>query len=153
SKGVFVIRRELFAKYDVPAPRYTSYPTVPQWTDTPTAEAWRASLAAAAGASDASLAVYVHVPFCESLCTYCGCNTVITRDHGRERPYTDVLMRELDLYRAEVPALETMPVRHLHLGGGTPTFLAADELGRLVDGITSRLRTRADSFEGSVEAD
>ncbi len=148
-----MIRRELFAKYDVPVPRYTSYPTVPQWTDTPTPDAWRASLAAAAVEPDASLSVYVHVPFCESLCTYCGCNTVITRDHGRERPYVDVLMHELDLYRAAVPALDAMPVRHIHLGGGTPTFLAADALGRLVDGITSRLSARADSFEGSVEAD
>jgi oxygen-independent coproporphyrinogen-3 oxidase len=148
-----VIRRELFAKYDVPVPRYTSYPTVPQWTDTPTPDDWRASLTSAADAPEASLAVYVHVPFCESLCTYCGCNTVITRDHAREQPYVDVVLRELDLYRAAVPTIDTMPVRHLHLGGGTPTFLAASELGRLVDGILSRLPARADSFEGSVEAD
>ena len=78
---------ERFAKYDVPIPRYTSYPTVPQWHQPPAPEDWTASLRRAATQPDAALAVYVHVPFCESLCTFCGCNTIITRDHGRVQSY------------------------------------------------------------------
>ena len=70
---------DLFAKYDVPVPRYTSYPTVPQWSRSPTREEWLQSLTNAVTLPDASLSLYIHLPFCESLCTYCGCNTVITR--------------------------------------------------------------------------
>ena len=74
---------ELFAKYDVRVPRYTSYPTVPEWHAAPTAAQWTESLQRALTDPSATLSVYVHFPFCESLCTFCGCNTVITRDHGR----------------------------------------------------------------------
>ena len=76
---------DLFAKYDVPVPRYTSYPTVPQWSRSPTREEWLQSLRNAVALADASLALYIHLPFCESLCTYCGCNTVITRGAVRFR--------------------------------------------------------------------
>jgi oxygen-independent coproporphyrinogen-3 oxidase len=146
-------RSELFAKYDVPMPRYTSYPTVPQWHRTPTAGQWTSSLTRALESPGASVAVYVHVPFCESLCTFCGCNTVITRDHARERPYVDLVLTELDAYLAAVPGLAGAPVRQLHLGGGTPTFLSEDALGELVDGISRRLPIRDHAFEGSVEVD
>jgi oxygen-independent coproporphyrinogen-3 oxidase len=144
---------ELFAKYDLPIPRYTSYPTVPQWTVTPTLDQWRASLSAAIGAPDASLAVYVHVPFCESLCTFCGCNTVITRDHAREAPYVELVLAELDAYLDAIPGLAGSTVRQFHLGGGTPTFLSAASLAALVDGVTARLPVRAGAFEASVEVD
>jgi len=144
---------ELFAKYDVPVPRYTSYPTVPQWHRTPTAGQWRDALTAAVAPPDASLAVYVHIPFCESLCTFCGCNTVITRDHGREMQYVRVLLQELDLYLRDVPSIAERPVRQVHLGGGTPTFVSPDSLGHLIDGVFARLPERADPFEGSVEVD
>lgn len=144
---------DLFAKYDVPMPRYTSYPTVPQWHQTPTLEEWTTSLTRVAAEPDASMAVYVHVPFCESLCTFCGCNTVITRDHGREDPYVDLVLQELDAYLAAVPSLASAPVRQFHLGGGTPTFLSVDALGRLADGILSRVPARAGVFEGSAEVD
>jgi coproporphyrinogen III oxidase-like Fe-S oxidoreductase len=69
----------------------------------------------------AALAVYVHIPFCESLCTFCGCNTVITRDHSREQPYVATVLAELDTYLAAVPGLRKTPVRQIHLGGGTCT--------------------------------
>ena len=95
---------DLFAKYDVAIPRYTSYPTVPQWQDTPTRERWLASIEAALG-GDSSLSLYLHVPFCESLCTYCGCNTVITKNHGRDQAYVQLLLAELDLYVTALPAL------------------------------------------------
>src|SRR5215467_10250441 len=105
---------DLFARYDVPVPRYTSYPTVPEWHAQPTTDEWIASLDAALASPDATLSVYVHLPFCESLCTFCGCNTVITKDHGRSRPYIDLVLGELDAYLARVPALGTRPVYELH---------------------------------------
>ncbi len=127
-------KSDLFAKYDVPVPRYTSYPTVPQWGRTPTREEWLSSLDRAVTQQDASLALYVHLPFCESLCTYCGCNTVITRDHKRAEPYADLVLRELDTYLAAVPSVGECALRHVHLGGGTPTFSSPTELARLLDG-------------------
>jgi oxygen-independent coproporphyrinogen-3 oxidase len=145
--------RELFAKYDVPVPRYTSYPTVPEWQDAPTTDEWTRSLGRAVEAPDATLSLYVHLPFCQSLCTFCGCNTVITRDHGRARPYIELVFRELDEYLARVPAVASRPVCQMHLGGGTPTFLSPDEIADLVDGIFERLKRTPDWFEGSVEAD
>ncbi len=145
--------RALFEKYDVAVPRYTSYPTVPQWAKTPTLAEWSDSLNRALGAPDASLAIYVHLPFCESLCTYCGCNTVITKDLGRAAPYVDVVLAELDHYLALAPDLARRPVGQIHLGGGTPTFLSPETLAYLLDGISSRLPTRAGTFEGSVEVD
>ncbi|MEO8071074.1 MAG: oxygen-independent coproporphyrinogen III oxidase, partial [Acidobacteriota bacterium] len=93
------------------------------------------------------------VPFCEVLCTFCGCNTVITRDHGREGPYVDLVLAELDAYLHRIDGLSGQAVRQLHLGGGTPTFLSANALGRLIDGLRARLPARAEAFEGSVEVD
>ena len=144
---------QLLEKYDVPVPRYTSYPAVPDWKGTPDAAAWRAALGAALTADDASLAVYVHLPFCESLCTFCGCNNVITRNHERAAPYVDQVLRELDLYLAEVPVLADRPIDQLHLGGGTPTFLPPEVLDSLLAGMAARLPRRSDGFEGSVEVD
>ncbi|MCC7042282.1 MAG: oxygen-independent coproporphyrinogen III oxidase [Acidobacteria bacterium] len=143
----------LLEKYDVPVPRYTSYPTVPQWRQSPTTEQWTASLARAATGPDAALAVYVHLPFCESLCSFCGCNNVITRDHERETPYVDLVLAELRAYLAAVPALGRQPFQQLHLGGGTPTFLSAASLTRLVAGLYELLPKRTSGFEGSVEVD
>ncbi len=143
---------DLFAKYDVPIPRYTSYPTVPQWHRSPTPDEWLGSLGRALSQPDASLGLYVHLPFCESLCTFCGCNTVITRDHGRAGPYADRVLRELGLYLDRLPALANHPAGQMHLGGGTPTFSAPEILARLIDGVFARI-ARDEGFEGSVEAD
>ena len=143
----------LLEKYDVPTPRYTSYPTVPQWHASPSTAEWLASLTRAAHRPDAALALYVHLPFCESLCSFCGCNTVITRDHGRERPYVDRVLAELRTYLTHAPAIAGQPFEQLHLGGGTPTFLSASELTRLVEGIYQLLPRRTSGFEGSVEVD
>jgi oxygen-independent coproporphyrinogen-3 oxidase len=146
-------RAELLEKYDVPIPRYTSYPTVPQWHSPPSPLEWTQSMERAANVSDASLAVYVHLPFCESLCSFCGCNNVITRDHTREAPYIDAVMAELDVYRRSVPVLAGQPLQQLHLGGGTPTFLSPASLGRLIDGILDRLPCRGAEFDASIEVD
>ena len=110
----------LLEKYDVPVPRYTSYPAVPHWQETPTPTAWFDAMTVALTPESASLAVYLHLPFCEVLCTFCGCNTVITRNHERSAPYVDLVLAELDLYLARVPALRQRPVSQIHLGGGTP---------------------------------
>ena len=145
---------ELFEKYDVRVPRYTSYPTVPEWHAAPTAAQWTASLQRALTDPSATLSVYVHFPFCESLCTFCGCNTVITRDHGRSQAYIDRVLRELEMYVQLVPALRQRGLSQVHLGGGTPTFASAEELAHLVDGILSRLSpVGSGRFTGSVEAD
>ena len=145
---------ELFAKYDVHVPRYTSYPTVPAWHASPTAAQWTASLQQALNDPSATLSLYIHLPFCESLCTFCGCNTVITRDHGRSKPYIDRVLRELDTYLRMVPALGDRPLSQVHVGGGTPTFASAEELGFLADGIRERLTASGPGlFTGSVEAD
>ena len=83
----------LLTKYDIAAPRYTSYPTVPYWQDDlPDAEQWLAHVAAAYEA-DPRISLYLHLPFCESLCTYCGCNTHITKNHAVEIPYIQALLR------------------------------------------------------------
>jgi oxygen-independent coproporphyrinogen-3 oxidase len=145
---------ELLAKYDVRVPRYTSYPTVPEWHAAPTAAQWTASLQHALTDPSATLSLYIHLPFCESLCTFCGCNTVITRDHGRSKPYIGRVLRELDIYLDRVPALRERRLCDVHLGGGTPTFASAEELSELVDGILSRLTPAGpERFTGSVEAD
>jgi len=144
---------ELLEKYDVPVPRYTSYPAVPNWQETPAPNVWIEALHASLAADSSSLAIYVHLPFCETLCTFCGCNTVITRNRERSSPYVDMVLAELDLYLSRVPALGSRSVSQIHLGGGTPTFLPADVLASLLDGLAARLPLRADGYEGSVEVD
>ena len=143
----------LLEKYDVPVPRYTSYPAVPNWQEPPDAPTWIGALTAALQSDSASLALYVHLPFCESLCTFCGCNTVITRNHERAAPYVSTVLDELDTYLARVPALAERPVSQLHLGGGTPTFLPPPVLAALLRGLAERLPPRGDGFEASVEVD
>lgn len=142
----------LFKKYDVPAPRYTSYPTVPSWSESPTPDQWVGSMAKAMGPKSSTWSLYVHIPYCETLCTFCGCNTVITKNHQLEHPYVTRLLQELDLYLDQCPTLRERELSHLHLGGGTPTFLSETELVRLASGIRDRLKFSSD-FEGSIEVD
>ena len=144
---------ELFAKYDIPAPRYTSYPTVPYWDDPPTSRQWLSAIEAAAADGKASCSIYLHLPFCETLCTYCACNTVITRDHGREDGYVELLHKELALYLDAAPALSRRPLRQLHLGGGTPTFFSPENLRRILDPILSLTSPAREAFDASVEVD
>ena len=142
---------DLFAKYDVPAPRYTSYPTVPFWTDSPTTDQWIEHLNKAFANEAATWSLYFHLPFCESLCTFCACNTVITRDHGREDGYVNLLSTEWQLYLDRVPALPERPLLGVHLGGGTPTFFAKENLERILKPILSQAKIDRDRFEASVE--
>lgn len=142
---------DLFAKYDVPAPRYTSYPTVPFWTDSPTTGQWIEQLNRTFADESASWSLYLHLPYCETLCTFCACNTVITRDHGREETYIDLLSKEWGLYLDTVPALRERPLLGVHLGGGTPTFFSAENLERILKPILAEARVAGDQFEASVE--
>jgi oxygen-independent coproporphyrinogen-3 oxidase len=142
---------DLFAKYDVPAPRYTSYPTVPFWTDVPTTEQWLSELSKAFADASTTWSLYFHLPFCESLCTFCACNTVITRNHNREEGYIDLLSKEWKLYLDRVPRLLERPLVGVHLGGGTPTFFAAENLERILKPILSQTQIDSDRFEASVE--
>jgi oxygen-independent coproporphyrinogen-3 oxidase len=141
----------LLDKYDVPVPRYTSYPTVPYWSDGPTTDQWLTELRKAAAAPDATWSIYIHIPFCETLCTFCGCNTVITRNHDREEPYVRLIHTEWSKYLDEVPDLTNRPLRQLHLGGGTPTFLSPESLKLLLEPLMERVQFRAEEFGASVE--
>ncbi len=143
---------DLLKKYDVPVPRYTSYPTVPLWSDSPTAEEWIQSLERAFQNRQASWSLYLHIPFCESLCTYCGCNTVISRSHSVEGPYLNRLQKELSMYLEQVSALKVRPLKELHIGGGTPTFLSVTHLEELIEGIFSKVNVDP-QFAGSIEVD
>ena len=122
----------LIRKYNRPIPRYTSYPTVPFWTNTPSQEEWKSHIKNAFQKSNdkEGISIYVHLPFCESLCTYCGCNTRITVNHKVESPYIQALKKEFDLY---LELFDEKPIiSELHLGGGTPTFFSADHLNDLI---------------------
>src|SRR4051812_41299521 len=113
-------REDLIKKYDVPAPRYTSYPTVPYWENNPTTDQWIEDLKKTFAEPSANWSMYIHIPFCESLCTFCGCNTTITKNHSREEPYVGLLLKELESYLERVPGLAERSLDEIHLGGGTP---------------------------------
>jgi oxygen-independent coproporphyrinogen-3 oxidase len=145
--------RELVRKYDIPAPRYTSYPTVPCWEQAPDAAEWTASVRSTLQQhGERGWSLYLHIPFCESLCTFCGCNTSITRKHEVESPYVEQVLAEWNSYLQKVPELHERPLQVLHLGGGTPTFLSPENLKRLIAPILESTR-RTSQFEGSVEVD
>lgn len=138
----------LIEKYNVAIPRYTSYPPVPFWqTEHVQEKQWTDQLINGYNPQE-GLSLYIHLPFCENLCTYCGCNKRITKNHDKEAPYIDAVMAEWDIYRAKFQDLPV--IRQIHLGGGTPTFFKASELYRLINYILSTSVTAPDhefSFE------
>lgn len=122
----------LINKYNVPVPRYTSYPTVPFWQDDIDSAKWKSVFKDQLKLTNSKegISLYLHLPFCESLCTYCGCNKKITTNHGVENEYMAALEKEWELYlelMGEAPV-----IRELHLGGGTPTFFSPDNLEKLL---------------------
>lgn len=142
----------LITKYNIPGPRYTSYPTVPYWNEeTFSEQIWLKRLKENFNISNTKegISIYIHLPFCESLCTFCGCHKRITKRHEVEEPYIDAILKEWKLY---VDFLEETPVvKELHLGGGTPTFFKCSELERLIKGIFETARKHDQSifsFEG-----
>lgn len=145
-------RDDLLKKYNIPVPRYTSYPTVPYWSDIPTTFDWINSLKLALSKENPSVSIYVHLPFCESLCTFCGCNTSITKNHAVETPYLEAVQKEMDLYFEKVPELNQIEIKELHLGGGTPTYFSEEHLETLVSFILKRFNPSKDA-EFSIEVD
>lgn len=143
---------ELLSKYDVPTPRYTSYPTVPYWDGALTPIEWITELKKSCADKAAKLALYLHLPFCERLCFFCGCNTVITKNHALENPYLESLFKEVDVYKNKVPELGSIGLSEMHIGGGTPTYFSAVNIEKLLSKIFSSFN-RSSEFQGSIEID
>ncbi|SHF16827.1 oxygen-independent coproporphyrinogen-3 oxidase [Microbulbifer donghaiensis] len=136
---------DLLARYSGPCPRYTSYPTADRFAPLGGTEPWRALQ------DIRSLSLYVHIPFCQSLCYFCACNKVITQQYGLASSYLERLLQEAQWYRDKVARV---PVTQLHLGGGTPTFLSDGDLRRLMEGLGEVFELRpGDDVEYSIEAD
>jgi oxygen-independent coproporphyrinogen III oxidase len=145
-------QQQLIRKYNVPAPRYTSYPTVPYWdTEVPEQGRWLQVVKKAFEETNdqSGISLYLHLPFCESLCTYCGCNKRITKNHNVEESYIQTLVDEWQMY---LDCFGRKPIiREIHLGGGTPTFFSAANLQRLIKALLKEAVLHPDyefSFEG-----
>lgn len=146
------LKEELIKKYNIAGPRYTSYPTVPFWkNDEFSKDIWRDSLITF-GKEEISkngLSIYIHLPYCESLCTFCACHKRITKNHSVEDSYIDALLAEWQMY---IHLLDFKPlIKEIHLGGGTPSFFSSQNLKRLIDGILESSEVFSEkvfSFEG-----
>ncbi|MGN6165971.1 MAG: radical SAM protein, partial [Flavisolibacter sp.] len=130
-----VVNSILIRKYNQPVPRYTSYPTVPFWNEGIDAERWKDVFSAKFSEQNHvnGISLYIHLPFCETLCTYCGCNKKITTNHKVEDEYLAAIEKEWTLYRKLMK--QTPVIREIHLGGGTPTFFSPRNLQRLLNFI------------------
>ncbi len=149
----------LIDKYNIPGPRYTSYPTVPYWeNENFKSEKWQSTVIRAFNESNAEegISIYVHLPFCEQLCTFCACHKRITKQHSVETPYLESVLKEwnlyLDLFNQQPTTNNQQPkLKELHLGGGTPTFFSPENLKILLEGIFSTVEIAENpefSFEG-----
>ena len=143
--------QSLIQKYNVAGPRYTSYPTVPYWEESSfSKDKWFSTLKKSFSESNNTegVSIYIHLPFCESLCTFCGCHKKITKRHEVEEPYIETVLKEWDLY---LNLLEEKPrIKEIHLGGGTPTFFTSKNLGLLINGILDKADL-CDNYELSFE--
>lgn len=142
---------DLVPKYNVPGPRYTSYPTVPYWDISQfSGKKWKETVKRSFDESNdqSGISLYIHLPFCESMCTFCGCHKRITKQHSVEVPYVKALLKEWKLYR-QLFGKRPM-IRELHLGGGTPTFFSPENLQMLIRGIF-RYADRSPDWEFSFE--
>lgn len=145
------MKNSILQKYNVPGPRYTSYPTVPYWDESDfTDQNWIDTLKKSFAESNSKegLSLYIHLPFCESLCTFCGCNKRITKNHEVEHPYIEAVLKEWAIY---CHVLEEKPIiKEIHLGGGTPTFFSTKNLEDLINGIFCYAK-KANKYEFSFE--
>lgn len=151
DKMCSLMKTSLIQKYNVPGPRYTSYPTVPYWDETSfNGKIWEETLQKSFVESNATegISLYIHLPFCESLCTFCGCHKRITKRHEVENPYITAVLKEWDLYCTLFPG--TPSIKEIHLGGGTPTFFSPENLETLINGIFKKA-TKASGYEFSFE--
>lgn len=142
----------LIDKYNIPGPRYTSYPTVPYWDlENFDKKDWESSVVRSFNESNDAegISIYIHLPFCEALCTFCACHKRITKQHSVETPYIDTVLKEWKLY---VDLFGKTPkIKELHLGGGTPTFFSPENLKILLEGIFALSEIAEEpefSFEG-----
>jgi oxygen-independent coproporphyrinogen III oxidase len=145
------MNRSLIKKYNVPGPRYTSYPTVPFWHNTPSQTEWKLHVKDAFKCSNSKegISIYIHLLYCESLCSYCGCHTSISKNHRVEEPYIKLLLQEWNLYK---DLFDDVPViSEIHLGGGTPTFFSPENLKLLIEGILEGSEI-AENYSFSFEA-
>lgn len=142
----------LVDKYNVPIPRYTSYPTVPFWQDNMIDnDDWKSQInkAIIANKTKEGVSIYIHLPFCEQLCTYCGCNKRITKNHLVEKIYIAALLKEWTHYKTIFN--NNLLIRELHLGGGTPTFFSPENLDYLLNKMFENVSIHSNyefSFEG-----
>jgi oxygen-independent coproporphyrinogen-3 oxidase len=141
---------DLLDRYDRPGPRYTSYPTAVEFHDHVGEAAYRDALARANDTPAEPLSVYVHLPFCEARCSYCGCNVVITRHRDVAHRYLDYLDKEIDLLAAHLP--DRRHISQMHWGGGTPTYHTAAELARVFEGLGRHFTFTPDAEIG-IEVD
>ncbi len=125
----------LLERYDVAVPRYTSYPTVPHWKFNDwNLEDWKQKVSSRFEEENGEVCIYIHLPFCEELCTYCACNKRITKNHKVEEPYIASVLKEWEMYKS---LFSKKPIiREIHLGGGTPTFFSPFHLSTLISAIT-----------------
>lgn len=136
---------ELLQKYCKAGPRYTSYPTAPYFHEGFGPGQWRQELVSTQD-TDRDISLYVHIPFCDTLCYYCGCNMIATRDYGKAESYLEILFREIEMTAALVSPKRV--VRQLHWGGGTPTYLKPDDMRRLFDFLSSKFNLAKDAELG-----
>ncbi|MBK6567459.1 oxygen-independent coproporphyrinogen III oxidase [Candidatus Aalborgicola defluviihabitans] len=153
SVPVQIVPEELLSRFDVPGPRYTSFPTADRFVEAFTTDDYVQALTqrrTGLAAHSRPLSLYVHIPFCESLCYYCACNKIITKHHEKAASYLSYLSREVDLHTQYIGQGQT--ISQLHLGGGSPTFLRDDELRELMV-MLRRNFTLAPGGEYSIEID
>ena len=144
---------DLLKKYDKPGPRYTSYPTAPHFHEGFGADEYREELQISNARENApDLSLYFHFPFCDSLCLYCGCNVVITRTPAKIDEYLDYLKQEIDMVTGFMPSRESREVRQLQWGGGTPSYLTAEQIRDIMTHIRKRFKLSED-IEAGVELD
>ncbi len=127
---------KMITKYDKAGPRYTSYPTAPMFHTTINGDVYAQTLKDVAQ-SDSPLSLYIHIPFCNTVCYYCGCNKIVTKKYDRAQPYVDLLIKEIDMV-ANAMGDSKRPVTQLHFGGGTPTFLNDDQMRQLTNHLHKR---------------
>ena len=145
------VTKETLNKYDISGPRYTSYPTADRFVEAFTEDAYKLALQNRRSVAAVSpLSIYVHIPFCESLCFFCACNKIVTKHHERSAEYLRYLNREIDLHIEHLGTGQT--ISQLHLGGGSPTFFSDDELSDLMS-MLKRNFVFAPGGEYSIEVD
>ncbi len=147
---MFENEKNLFLKYDKPVPRYTSFPSYPYWKKKIDLEKWKESIYKIGENSTTNeFSIYMHFPFCESLCHFCGCNKIITQNHSLENEYLKLILKEWELYLEFFP--KHFQLKELHIGGGTPTFMSPQSLGSFFERFFSMV-TIAKDPHFSIEA-